>query len=286
MGLKTSLERISDLQEIAPVFKQKESSLDTKTEPYPYDSVEIQSSKSKPKNNLNKIFNWFSKVFNTTSNKDNIPQETVTISPIIVKKIKGTQPIIRKEQTYNYIDSDNGEVMKSLKPIMLKKVVLPPDKEFYNISNFDDPAGTIALSTSLDNCIATGKLLQCAGLAIVDKSKNIQTLFHVFPGSSEEELEVLIKHVLSYSNEKDLNITMITGTYDDCDKTMTSINNVLKKHIPCCKIKLANFSDNLKIMNRAVILENGKLTCCSNSEIENNNKKITNPMDKISYIKF
>lgn len=205
------------------------------------------------------------------------------LEPAKIMHKEGTSPIIHSKQTYNYIDCDNARIMSSRKPVTLKKAELPKDKTILNVSNFDYPSGSIAATTELNECIATGKLLQCAGVAVVDKANNMQTLIHCFPGQSYEDIVNLLKHTVS-KNNRNLDITVISGTDDCCDKTISAIVDGLKKVAPSNKIKFANFSKDVRIFDRAVVLQNGKLTCCANTELEQAANKVTNPMDRITYI--
>lgn len=107
---------------------------------------------------------------------------------------------------------------------------------------------------------------------------------HCYPKNSQEDVEAMLKYVIDNSS-KDLGITIITGTDDICEETISCLVDSLKKLSPNNKIKFANFSKDVRIFNRAVVLENGKLSCCTNDELENNTAKETNPVDKISYIK-
>lgn len=205
------------------------------------------------------------------------------ITPSEIEQVN-SKTIFQSPQTYNFIDADNARIMQKHNPIIMPRAALPKDKIVVEVSNFDYPYGTISATTNLEGCIVTAKLYQCAGLAIVDKSNNLQTLMHCFPGQSPEDISNLLKHILSKNNEK-LQITIIPGAYDDCDKTITCLHNAIKNLAPSNKIRFANFSQETKIFDRAVILNNGKLTCCSNCELENLPNKAVNPKEIISYIK-
>lgn len=279
-------QRINSLYQEQQLSTQQE----LKTKPYPNDSVELSIKKQdKPQANVSfaeRLIKYFVDLFANKSTNSVTNNTFIEIEPKRFCVIQDSVPMLKKDIVYNYIDSDNARIKKSCKPITIPKVNLSKDKKILNVSNFVAPFGTISASTPLNESIVTGKLLQCAGVAIVDKSKNVQTLVHCYAGNSKEELAELFKHILEQSNPKDLDITVITGTYDVCDNTITGITEALKEQLPKNKIKLANFSKDSKIFDRAVILENGKLSCCSNTEIEENTNKETNPMDKISYIDF
>jgi len=287
-----SLEQISFRKQRIDLLSQdidSNTSQFVKTKPYPNDSIEIKECieyKRQETSTFLKAVNYLTNLFKNWGNDKGYSKciEPVNIEPVKIDVIQDTIPIIKKEQTYNYIDCDNAKFKKSCRPIIMPKIELPKEKSILNISNFDAPFGTISATTPLDETIVTGKLYQCCGVAIVDKKKNVQTLVHCYPGNSQEEFAKLFEHILAKSNPKDLSITVISGTYDDCDKTISAVVDTLKEQIPTCKIKFANFSKEAKIFDRAVVLENGKLSCCSNTEIENNINKDTNPQYKISHI--
>ena len=214
--------------------------------------------------------------------------KTVTTAPQIEPKVikiknKGI-PLAKLEDTYEYVDIDNARFHKKLHPSTMKRTSLPTDKNFIHISNFDPPYGSIAATTGLDDCITTNKLYQCAAVAIVDKKSNTQTLIHAFPGQTQEEITELIKHITSKSMVKDLEITIAPGIYEDYDKTVRGIVTGLKEIGADKKIKFANFSKDVKIFNRGLILQDGKLTCCTGEEIEKATNKIVNPKETISYV--
>ena len=256
----------------------KTSKAFVKTRPYSADTYSGTKKMAKEKTDFTTRIKVFLKRF---SRRKTNPESVLT--PTKIPHKSDSKRIINEKQTYNYIDCDNARILKCHNPQTLKKAALPKDKTVLDVSNFDYPFGSIAASTKLDDCIATGNLLQCAGVAIVDKKNNIQTLIHCCPGQSKEDITKLLEHSVSRNN-KDLKITVITGTYDDCDMTISSIVDSLKQVAPDNKIKFANFSNDVKIFDRAVILENGELTCCTNTELNNLPNKVVNPKDGISYI--
>ena len=263
---------------------RKASNVLVKTRPYPADTFSGTKKIAKEKTGFTTKIKAFFKRFNRSqANPEPILTPESVLKPVKIKHKPDSKRIIYGEQTYNYIDCDNGRILKCHNPQILKKAGLPKDKTVLNVSNFDYPRGSIAASTKLDDCIATGDLLQCAGVAIVDKKNNMQTLIHCFPGQSKEDITKLLEHSVSRNN-KDLKITVITGADDACDMTISGVVDSLKQVAPDNKIKFANFSNDVDIFDRAVVLENGKLTCCSNTELEKLPNKVVNPKDGISYI--
>ena len=274
--LSTDLDKINELRTIKNEYSARSYNQSPKLT-YPLDSCEFSTQRQEemPQNRVLTMI----KAFLVKENKENPLPE-----PIVINYTPNAKAIRSIPAANRYVDWDNARILKNLNPVTLKKKELPKDKKLLEISNFVYPCGSIMATTSLDDCIATGKLLQCAGVAIVDKTKNQQTLLHCYPGDSQEDVEALLKHVTDNAG-KDLDITIITGTYDSCEDTISCLVDTLKKLSPNNKIKFANFSKDVRIFNRAVVLENGKLSCCTNDELENNTAKITNPLGKISYIK-
>lgn len=274
--LSTVLDKINELSTIKNEYSARSCNQAPKLT-YPLDSCEFSTQRQEemPKNRVLTMIKAF---FVKEKKEYPLPE------PIVINYTPNAKAIKSIPAVNRYVDWDNARILKNLNPVTLKKKELPKDKKLLEISNFVYPSGSVMATTSLDDCIATGKLLQCAGVAIVDKAKNQQTLLHCYPGDSQEDVEALLKHVTDNAG-KDLDITIITGTYDSCEDTISCLVDTLKKLSPKNKIKFANFSKDVRIFNRAVVLENGKLSCCTNDELENNTAKITNPLGKISYIK-
>lgn len=276
MSLISATKHINELKKLQSDIKLNVVK-GVKTADYPYDSFEGIRNTAKKTNFYSKIKNYFSELFVAAK------RPCIKPKPTKILHAKGSKPIIEGEQTYNYIDCDNARIMKKHNPTTLKKAALPKDKTVLHVSNFDYPYGSIGAATDLKGCIATGKLLQCAGVAVVDKSNNTQALIHCYPWQSVEDFSKLLKHFVPQNN-KNAEITIIPGAPDNCDMTISAIVDVLKHISPDNKVKFANFSKDVRIFDRAVVLQDGKLTCCPNSELENLANKVTNPKDEISYI--
>lgn len=190
-------------------------------------------------------------------------------------------------------DVDNMKFVEEVNPKMLKKKSIPSDEDVIFISNFDEIGGTIAATTDLDKCIATDRMYQCAGLSIVDKSLNKQTLIHVFPGFSVESNKAIIEKVLAGSKPENLELSIIPGCQYYTEDTVAFLADVTKKLVPEAKINFCNFPavppfHPEKTRGRvrffkgeaAVWLKDGKLFCCNNDEIPN---KIVNPKEFLTY---
>ena len=243
------------------------------------------SPKTPSENFINRAYKYLkTKINNLLGRTPKVAKTPPPIEPKVIKVENRGIPLAKMEDTYEYVDIDNARFHKKLHPSTMKRSSLPTDKNFIHISNFEPPYGSIAATTGLDGCITTNKLYQCAAVAIVDKSGNIQTLIHAFPGQTQAEITELIRHVTSKSNVKDLEITIAPGIYEDYDKTVKGIVTGLKEIGADENIKFANFSDEVKIFERGLILQDGKLTCCTKDEIEKATNKIVNPKESISYV--
>lgn len=237
--------------------------------------------------------NFFSKVINRIKNIFNrVPTNNVSTSkvphasvePMAIDVEKTSLPLCKLPERDIYIDIDNARILSKHKPITLKRTILPQDKKIIHVSNFHAPEGSISATTPLSECIVTDKIYQCAAVSIVDRSQNMQTLVHCFPGQSQEEITALLKHVTSKSNPKNLECLIAPGIYDICDNTIVGIKTALDDVAFGCKLRFANFSKETKIFDRALVLQNGQLSCCLGSEIGAANNVIINPKNVISYV--
>lgn len=185
-----------------------------------------------------------------------------------------------KSKPYPYYDSD-GAVFTSqanAKKLQMKE----PNNKVIEISNFDDPSGTIAGSTTLGETLYTDRLAQCAALAVVDKAHNTQTLIHVYPGYTVDSNKQLINHVLNSSNPKDLEVSIVPGYSKVTQSTVQFLLDTVKEYSKDIEVQLFNFpNEYLGVFNRGLLLQNGKLYCCDINKVTD---KITNPKENISYI--
>jgi len=157
------------------------------------------------------------------------------------------------------------------------------DEQVIYVSNFDDPCGTIAGSSSLDKPLYTDKLVQCAALAVVDKAHNVQSLIHVFPGYGIKDNKQILEHVLKASDPKDLELSIIPGYMGSTARTVQFILDTLKELTPDVEPKLYNFPQgDLRIFKRGLLLKDGQLYAC---DMENVTDRITNPKENITYCK-
>ena len=131
-----------------------------------------------------------------------------------------------------------------------------------HISTFVEPYGSIAISSKLDETISTSGLLQCAAVSVVDREKNLQTLFHCFPGQDAKENRTILDYIFSLSKGSIPEITIIPGCYNSTDSTVNflveNIRDILGKN---CEITFANIVNN----HTNIILENGVLGCAEYS---------------------
>lgn len=185
-----------------------------------------------------------------------------------------------KSKSYPHYDSDKAAFTSKANAENLK--IKEPNSKVIEISNFDEPSGTIAGSTTLDKTLYTDRLAQCAALAVVDKAHNTQTLIHVYPGYTVTNNKQLINHVLNSSNPKDLEISIVPGYAKVTQSTVQFLLDTVKEYSKDIDVQLFNFPNKeLGKFNRGLLLQNGKLYCCDMNKVTD---KITNPKENISYI--
>lgn len=215
------------------------------------------------------------KSHSTSSFQSNCFKETITIEP---KNFRGWgSKFSFPEFLDKYVDKVNDYVelvtIKSeFKPEILPKFIGRVNT--LDVSNSVKPYGTLAISSTLDKYLSTSGLKVCAGASIVDRSHNLQTILHCCPTVGENES--LIKYILSHSNPKDLEITIVPGANIETDTTVDFLIQCIKKYADGAKIKFANFPDK---ENSTLILNNGILKCGDYENI----KPITNPMSRIIF---
>ncbi|MBQ6516500.1 hypothetical protein IJI31_04910 [bacterium] len=184
---------------------------------------------------------------------------------------------------FPYYDADNARFSPEAHATTLPLKNDIDEKVIY-ISNFDDPCGTIAGSSTLDKPLYTDKLAQCAALAVVDKAHNVQSLIHVYPGYGVKDNKQILEHVLKASDPKDLELSIVPGYSDLTSRTVQFILDTLKELTPDVEPKLYNFPQgDLRIFKRGLLLKDGQLYAC---DMENVKDRITNPKENITYCKY
>ena len=186
---------------------------------------------------------------------------------------------VYKDKPYPHFNPENARLTWKAFAKTLSKT--NAEEEVIYISNFDDPSGTIAGSSTLNKTLYTDSLVQCAAVAVVDKKNNLQSLIHVYPGYSIEDNRQIIEHILSLSNSQDLEISIVPGYSEITCTTVQFILDTLEDLVPEVSPKLYNFSKDVKIFNRGLILKEGKLYCCD-SEVDAQNR-VVNPSENITY---
>lgn len=244
-------------------------------------------------------------VFITGNTKLNLAQETRSVgtvqkgtffSRLFSKKKSAIEPKVFQHDTSpsirpwdepvqsRYMKWEDYWLKNSSGVEVMKRGTLPKKQKIININNIVYPRGSISASTTLDECIVTSKMLQCAGVSIVDKKNNIQTLLHCFPGDTEKDMENLIRHAMS-KNNKNLDVAIIHGIDPRTDSTIISLKKVFKNLLPDNRIKLLEFPKEIDPLDRGIMLLNGEITACTGSEILLAKNKVTNPKNMVSYIK-
>lgn len=222
-----------------------------------------------------------------------LPMEQTMRSPNLIEAydVEGTRYL--QFDGKRFFDVENMKFLPESMPITLEKRIIPKNENVIFISNFEDIPGTIAATTDLSKCIATDKMFQCAGMAVVDKTLNKQTLIHVFPKFSVESNKSLIEKVLAGSKPENLEISIIPGCEYYTEDTVTFLADMAKKLAPGAKVNYCNIpaidSSKRNITEglvefysgkSAVWMKDGKVYCCNSEEIPN---KIVNPREFLTY---
>lgn len=185
-----------------------------------------------------------------------------------------------KGNNFNYIqinpETDIIEFKKELNPTILP---ITNDKlKGFEISNFHQPNGSIAIQTRLKTSLMTSGLYQCAAVSFVDRKHNLQTLLHLCPTISKSSNLKLLKYLISNCDKNSLEIGIVAGCDTDTDDTITLVMDFIKEHCPNSKINFMDFPDDY---HDTVVLHNGILQCL---DIDSDFEKFSiNPFDKIIY---
>lgn len=185
-----------------------------------------------------------------------------------------------KKNNFNYIqinpETDIIEFKKELNPT---KLPLSNEKfKGFEISNFYQPNGSIAIQTRLKSSLMTSGLYQCAAISLVDKEHNLQTLLHLCPTINKNSNLKLLKYLVSNCDKNKLEVSIVPGCDNDTDGTITLVMDFLKENCPNAKINFMDFPDDY---HDTVVLHNGILQCLDkDSDFE---KFSINPFDKIIY---
>ena len=118
----------------------------------------------------------------------------------------------------------------------------------------------------------------------MDKTHNLQSLIHCFPGQSTKSNSEIIRYILSHSNPNDLEISIIPGIGKNTGKTISFLVDMVKQHAKDAKVNFLNFpktkmGDSYGDV-RAILLQNGEVGFCRNFEVGN---RAVNPSEYITY---
>ncbi|MBR6099552.1 hypothetical protein IKP85_07375 [bacterium] len=212
------------------------------------------------------------------------PQKLIVASnsPVIFDKYKALSEAVDNP----IYDFDNARFKDSANARVLEKVTPPQNEEVIEVSNYEKIngkyPGTIAATTTLDKCIYTDRMVQCASLVVVDRAHNTQSLIHCFPGDQTDCAKAVIEHILSGSNPEDLELSIVNGSEYATITTVQFLLDTVNDLAKGAKVELCNFPNwkELGISDRALLLKDGKLTCCDAREVTNKN---TNPTENITY---
>lgn len=184
-------------------------------------------------------------------------------------------------KNYPFYDPDNARFTKQARAKKLERLLPDENQEFIYISNFDEPYGTIAGTSTLDKILYTDRMSQCAALAVVDKKRNTQSLIHVFPGYSIDDNKQIIDHIVHPDKAGDIELSIVPGYSSATKCTVQFLLDTLAELAPDKPVKLYNFPRRkFSVLNRGVVLKGGKLYCCDAREIKN---RIINPKNHITY---
>lgn len=232
--------------------------------------------------------NFFSKIRKKYYNQD---------KNTVIPKVFPTPPLGSQDTVFNvysenmmfkYFTPSKKVFSQRIEPKTLERIYPNPKEQVIHVSNFDYPRGTISASTTLDKCICTDELQTCAAVAIVDKSKNIQTLIHMYNGQSARSNSELLEYLLSFSKPENMEISIVPGRESDTGRTIAFIVDEINKFAKDAKLNFYNFPphsediNGVRILKRTLVLKDGKLYCCNINEIKN--KKV-NPKESICYFK-
>ena len=288
MGLRTCLELQRKCTQLVSTIERTSASVARSTDDI--GALLSKSTRTVQTSPAPKGSNFFSKIINRVKNMFNRKSQVISIQstpvePAVINIERTSLPLCKLPERDIYIDIDNARILSKHNPITLKRTTLPQDKKFIHVSNFHAPKGSISATTPLNECIVTDKIYQCAAVSIVDKSQNMQTLVHCFPGQTQEEITALLKHITSKSNPKNLECIIAPGVYDITDNTIVGIKTALDDVASGYNLRFANFSKETRIFDRALILQNGEFSCCLGSEVEAATNAVVNPKNIISYIR-
>ena len=181
---------------------------------------------------------------------------------------------------YNFIqrNKDTGyiEFKKELNPTILP--IAKGNFKGYQISNFHNPSGSIAIQTRLKTTLATSGLFQCAAVSFVDKKNNLQTLLHLCPTADKKSNLLLMEYLTSNCNKDNLEISIVAGCDTYTDDTITLIMNFINKNCPNAKVNFMDYPDNY---HDFLILNNGILQCID--DYRDFETLAINPYGKIIY---
>ena len=179
---------------------------------------------------------------------------------------------------FSYIDSGartyNCQIKNSFNPEVLP--IMKGRKHVYTASNFDAPYGSIAIPATLDETLSTNGLYQCAAMAVVDRSQNLQTLIHFCPTVPKAQNDALLKHIFSHSNPKDLEVTLVPGCSEMTDNTIKYLVGFVNSEVKGAKLRYMHFPND---DYSHLVLRKGELMCAQ----KRNLIRTINPEDRIVF---
>ncbi|MBQ8848584.1 MAG: hypothetical protein IJ003_06530 [Candidatus Gastranaerophilales bacterium] len=168
---------------------------------------------------------------------------------------------------------ENCKFLQKYKPITLKCIQV--NDLAYDADNLSYPNGTIAIPSSKKDLLTTSGMWQCAAIAIVDKKQDLQTIVHYcenYPKIQEVNY-LILDYITSFSNPKDLEITIVPGCYEETNQRIDSIVKYFKERRNIKNIRFANFPNG----SSTLAIKDGKVFCLPYGI----RKPIYNPINKI-----
>ncbi len=194
-----------------------------------------------------------------------------------------TQAAYAENLTVNYLKpkqkiGDYEHIFYQTTDSIPMEVVISPNAGIM-IDNFSSPGGTIAIEGNLSDTFYTKELYQCAGVSIVDRSKNLQKLLHFYLYSDERDSLRLIKFLTRGLKEPE--ITLIPGTREETNRSIVFLTDVFKDFFPNLQLKYMHVPENFNVKDTYIGLNNGNVFC---SKMDSDLITEVNPKSKIIFI--
>ena len=215
-----------------------------------------------------KINNLSSKTLLQNGGKAFVPTD------INYSSTKSVKPFSENEHRFiNTYGNFKAEYNAKKLPMLHKSI-----EKAYFVNNFAEPYGSISITKSFDEPIATTGLYECVALAIVDKKEKVQTLLHFFPSTLKKYNDELLDYLLRFGNSENLEFIIVPGCYEETDNTIGVLVDKIEEKRPNANINFRYFTN--ENGHNIFILKDGKPFTIKESNII---KIIDNPIQDICY---